>query len=93
MEVMLGRVVSRYEHGDKLCGAEDSFRGRHWTTMTRMGHMEASQEDNCPLMGQYSGTLPDGEGLCARSDKNNTYAQKLHHLFYSDPQHFVTALI
>ena len=77
MEVMLGRVVSRYEHGDKLCGAEDSFRGRHWTTMTRMGHMEASQEDNCPLMGQYSGTLPDGEGLCARSDRKQYFCTKI----------------
>jgi len=67
MEMMLGHVVSRYEHGDMLCSSSESFAGKHWTTLTRLGHAALRGNNTCPLVGQYSGTLPDGEGLCARS--------------------------
>ena len=66
MEMMLGHVVSRYEHGDMLCSSSESFAGKHWTTLTRLGHAALRGNNTCPLVGQYSGTLPDGEGLCAR---------------------------
>ena len=37
-----------------------------WVTLTRRGRSRGRARDLCPLRGRYSGTLPDGEGLCAR---------------------------
>ena len=60
MEVRLGRVERR-RGGVCRSGAGS----RDWVTLTRMTASRA-ESDSCPLVGQYSGTLPDGEGLCAR---------------------------
>ena len=64
MEVRLGRLERR-QHG-QLCRLEASSVSRDWVTLTRLGSPRLDS-DSCPLVGQYSGTLPDGEGLCARS--------------------------
>ena len=75
MELRLGAVSVSGRAG--VCEAE-RFRGRAWVTLTRRpgargthtGHTGARGAVNdtggCPLVGQYSGTLPDGEGLCAK---------------------------
>ena len=65
MELRMGAVSVTGREG--VCEAE-RFRGRAWVTLTRRGQGEDRDKegDGCPLRGQYSGTLPDGEGLCAR---------------------------
>ena len=63
MELRMGAVSVSGREG--VCEAE-RFRGRPWVTLTRRDRDRDTEGDGCPLRGQYSGTLPDGEGLCAR---------------------------
>ena len=64
LEVRLGRLERR-QHSQLCSEAADTSRSS-WVTLTR-SHSDREESDACPLVGQYSGTLPDGEGLCARS--------------------------
>ena len=54
---------------EKLCSAEN-FTPSKWQTL---GRMDAKEPPHCPLVGEYSGVIPDAEGLCAKSytDCNN----------------------
>jgi len=53
----------------QLCSAENFSPGQ-WITLGRLPSEEPSR---CPLNGEFTGVLPDAEGLCARSyaDCNN----------------------
>lgn len=66
MEMVMGTVVTSYQgSGAGLCPTGHTLP---WLTLTRGHdiHVAGDRSDACPLSGQYSGTLPDGEGLCAR---------------------------
>ena len=56
-------------HNDSLCGSEN-FQERTWTTQGRVDMVEKA-----PYLftGEYTGVIPDTEGLCAKlySDCNN----------------------
>ena len=68
MEVQVGLYTSD-THNDSLCGHEN-FQERTWTTQGRVDITETA-----PYMftGEYTGVIPDTEGLCAKlySDCNN----------------------
>ena len=66
LELRLGRRERR-QHS-QLCSEAGGER-TDWLTLTRttLTSDSSDQSEACPLVGQYSGTLPDGEGLCARS--------------------------
>ena len=66
LELRLGRLERR-QHS-KLCSDTADTSRSGWVTLTRsQAQADREESDACPLVGQYSGTLPDGEGLCARS--------------------------
>jgi hypothetical protein len=52
-----------------LCSV-DNFSPSKWLTL---GRTDLRDTPNCPLVGEYTGVLPDAEGLCAKSyaDCNN----------------------
>ena len=54
---------------DQLCSAEN-FTPSKWQTL---GRMDPQKPPHCPLVGEYTGVIPDAEGLCAKSytDCNN----------------------
>ena len=58
-----------FSGSESLCTAEN-FTPRKWITL---GRTDLEDPPHCPLVGEYSGILPDAEGLCARSyaDCNN----------------------
>jgi len=59
----MGRLSS------KLCSAEN-FTPSKWLTM---GRVDPEEPPHCPLVGEYTGVIPDAESLCAKSyaDCNN----------------------
>lgn len=54
---------------DSLC-SEDNFQERTWTTQ---GRLEVTDPTPYPIIGEYTGVIPDTDGLCAKlySDCNN----------------------
>ena len=52
-----------------LCAVEN-FSPSKWLTL---GREKIEDPPHCPLVGEYTGVIPDGDGLCARSytDCNN----------------------
>ena len=54
---------------EQLCSSEN-FTPSKWQTL---GRMDAQKPPHCPLVGEYTGVIPDAEGLCAKSytDCNN----------------------
>lgn len=58
-----------FSGSEALCTAEN-FTPAKWLTL---GRNDVEDPPHCPLVGEYTGTLPDAEGLCARSyaDCNN----------------------
>lgn len=58
-----------FSGSEALCTAEN-FTPSKWLTL---GRNNVDSPPHCPLVGEYTGTLPDAEGLCARSyaDCNN----------------------
>ena len=56
-------------HNDSLCD-EENFQDRTWTTQ---GRVEVTEATPYPIVGEYTGVIPDTEGLCAKlySDCNN----------------------
>ena len=61
MELRLGAGC-----GQGACEGAGGCNQGAWVTLTRRGRSRGRARDLCPLRGRYSGTLPDGEGLCAR---------------------------
>jgi len=59
IEMMLGKQSKAPE--PQLCSTEN-FLTFKWLTLSRQHAPSA-----CPLQGEFSGALPDAEGLCARS--------------------------
>jgi len=59
LELKLGR---RGKTPDPQVCEESGYLGKEWETL---GREEEGME--CPLQGEYTGALPDAEGLCARS--------------------------
>ena len=58
-----------FSGSESLCTAEN-FTPSKWITL---GRTDLEDPTHCPLVGEYSGILPDADGLCARSyaDCNN----------------------
>ena len=58
-----------FSGSESLCTAEN-FTPSKWLTL---GRADLENPPHCPLVGEYTGTLPDAEGLCAKSyaDCNN----------------------
>ena len=58
-----------FSGSETLCTAEN-FTPSKWLTL---GRTDLDDPPHCPLVGEYTGILPDAEGLCARSyaDCNN----------------------
>ena len=58
-----------FSGSESLCTAEN-FTPSKWLTL---GRADVEDPPHCPLVGEYTGTLPDAEGLCAKSyaDCNN----------------------
>ena len=58
-----------FSGSEALCTAEN-FTPAKWLTL---GRTDLEDPPHCPLVGEYTGILPDAEGLCARSyaDCNN----------------------
>ena len=56
-------------HNESLC-SEENFQERTWTTQ---GRVEVEDPTPYPIIGEYTGVIPDTEGLCAKlySDCNN----------------------
>ena len=68
MEVQVSLYTSE-THNDSLCGHEN-FQERTWTTQ---GRIDISETAPYMFTGEYTGVIPDTEGLCAKlySDCNN----------------------
>jgi len=68
MEVQVSLYTSE-THNDSLCGHEN-FQERTWTTQ---GRIEIEEKAPYMFTGEYTGVIPDTEGLCAKlySDCNN----------------------
>ena len=60
---------SGHELSSQLCSSEN-FTPSQWLTL---GRTKIEDPPRCPLAGEFTGVLPDAEGLCARSyaDCNN----------------------
>ena len=56
-------------HNESLCD-EENFQERTWTTQ---GRTEVEDPTPYPIIGEYTGVIPDTDGLCAKlySDCNN----------------------
>ena len=50
--------------------SDDNFAPNKWLTM---GRLNPEEPPHCPLVGEYTGVIPDAESLCAKSyaDCNN----------------------
>jgi len=68
MEVQVSLYTSE-THNDSLCGHEN-FQERTWTTQ---GRIDIKEKAPYMFTGEYTGVIPDTEGLCAKlySDCNN----------------------
>jgi hypothetical protein len=68
MFCFLGLYTSNV-HNESLCD-EANFQDRTWTTQ---GRVEVTEATPYPIVGEYTGVIPDTEGLCAKlySDCNN----------------------
>ena len=68
MVYLLGLYTSQ-THNTSLCGSEN-FQERTWTTQ---GRVEVSNPTPYPIIGEYTGVIPDTDSFCAKlySDCNN----------------------
>ena len=65
--------------------SDDNFAPNKWLTM---GRLNPEEPPHCPLVGEYTGVIPDAESLCAKSyaDCNNpevSFMQLYHKFFYT----------
>ena len=62
-------LYNSLHHNESLCD-EDNFQERTWTTQ---GRIEVEDPTPYPIVGEYTGVIPDTDGLCAKlySDCNN----------------------
>ena len=75
MELMLGRH-GKSSH-QRLCDP-DNFIDKQWLTLGK-----AKVKTSCPLVGEFSGALPDAEGLCARSVTSCDRADQMNYQVYN----------
>jgi len=61
----------------ELCNP-DKFVDKEWITLGRN-----NVRSTCPLVGEYSGALPDAEGLCARSVTSCDHPDQMSYQVYS----------
>ena len=66
---MFSGLYTSSVHNETLCD-EANFQDRTWTTQ---GRIEVTEATPYPIVGEYTGVIPDTEGLCAKlySDCNN----------------------
>ena len=62
-------LYNSVHHNESLCD-EENFQERTWTTQ---GRTEVEDPTPYPIIGEYTGVIPDTDGLCAKlySDCNN----------------------
>ena len=75
IELMLGKQGKSSDQ--KLCDPE-SFSDKQWLTLGR-----AKEPSSCPLVGEFSGALPDAEGLCARSVTSCGRSDRMNYQVYN----------
>ena len=61
----------------RLCDP-DNFLDKQWLTLGK-----AKVKTSCPLVGEFSGALPDAEGLCARSVTSCDRADQMNYQVYN----------
>ena len=61
----------------KLCDPE-SFQDKQWLTLGN-----AKERSSCPLVGEFSGALPDADGLCARSVTSCDRPDRMNYQVYN----------
>ena len=69
MHFIFPGLYNSLHHNESLCD-EDNFQERTWTTQ---GRIEVEDPTPYPIVGEYTGVIPDTDGLCAKlySDCNN----------------------
>ena len=75
MELMLGKH-GKSSH-QRLCDP-DNFLDKQWLTLGK-----EKVKTSCPLVGEFSGALPDAEGLCARSVTSCDRADQMNYQVYN----------
>jgi len=75
IELMLGKQGKSSDQ--KLCH-QDSFSDKQWLTLGK-----AREPSSCPLVGEFSGALPDAEGLCARSVTSCGRSDRMNYQVYN----------
>jgi hypothetical protein len=75
IELMIGKH-SKSSH-QSLCDIEH-FLEKDWLTLGK-----ATVRSSCPLVGEFSGALPDAEGLCARSVTSCDRSDKMNYQVYN----------
>jgi len=75
IELMLGKQ-GKSSH-QRLCDP-DHFLDKQWLTLGK-----AKMRTSCPLVGEFSGALPDAEGLCARSVTSCERADQMNYQVYN----------
>ena len=61
----------------KLCDP-DSFSDKQWLTLG-----QTKEPSSCPLVGEFSGALPDADGLCARSVTSCGRSDRMNYQVYN----------
>ena len=73
LRMRIGQVFSRLE--DVSCSeSPESVTG--WVTQVR-------ERVSCPMLGEWKGRIPDGEGLCARSVSSCDRPDQMHYQVYN----------
>ena len=67
--ISISGLYTSPHHNDSLC-EEQNFQERTWTTQ---GRIEVTEPTPYPIIGEYTGVIPDTDGFCAKlySDCNN----------------------
>ena len=68
-QIFFSGLNTSENHDESLCD-EGNFLERTWTTQ---GRTEVEDPTEYPIKGEYTGVIPDTDGLCAKlySDCNN----------------------
>ena len=67
--LLFSGLYTSQNHDESLCN-EENFQERTWTTQ---GRIAVEDPTPYPIIGEYTGVIPDTDGLCAKlySDCNN----------------------
>ncbi|XP_050426608.1 uncharacterized protein LOC126836931 isoform X2 [Adelges cooleyi] len=74
LEFITGQHLSE-NFNASLC-ADSNFLSMNWITQ---GRTDGAQVSPCPIMGDYTGMLPDGEGLCAELASDCDALETMHY--------------